>query len=70
MSKLNKDEVSQVFQQKGVSKDLASKFLAALQECEFARFAPGAPDVRMEETYQWALDILVTLEKELKNKKF
>lgn len=70
VSKLNKEEVLLVFQNKGVSNDLATRFLEALNECEFARFAPGAPEVRMEETYQRALDTLVMLEKELKNKKF
>lgn len=70
ISKLNKEEVSLAFQGKGVSQELADKFLETLNECEFARFAPGAPEVRMEETYQRAMDTLVTLEKELKNKKF
>ena len=70
LSRLNKDEVSQVFEQKGVPDELGFKFLEALNECEFARFAPGASGVQMEETYQRALDTLVTLEKELKNKKY
>ncbi|MEE4176935.1 MAG: BatD family protein [Bacteroides sp.] len=69
VSELNKEEVSLVFKQKEVSQEMAQKFLEALNECEFARFAPGAPEVRMEEIYQRAMDTLVTLEKELKNKK-
>ncbi len=70
VSRLNKEQVSDVFQQKGVQPGLAAKFMEALNECEFARFAPGSPQTRMDETYQRALDTIVTLEKELKNKKF
>jgi len=69
VSRLNKEEVSEVFQQKGVQEELAAKFLETLNECEFARFAPGSPQTRMDETYQRALDTIVTLEKDLKNKK-
>lgn len=70
VSRLNKEQVSDVFQQKGVQEVLAARFIDALNECEFARFAPGSPHARMDETYQRALDTIVTLEKELKNKKF
>lgn len=70
VSKLNKEEVSEVFQQKGVPEELAAKFLVALNECEFARFAPGSLETRMDETFQRAMDTLITLEKDLRNKKF
>ncbi|MBW6497710.1 MAG: BatD family protein [Bacteroidales bacterium] len=70
VSRLNKEQVSEVFGQKGVPEEMAGKFLETLNECEFARFAPGSPQTRMDETYQRALDTIVTLEKELKYKKF
>lgn len=70
VSKLNKEAVSEIFAQREVSNELAEKFLATLNECEFARFAPGSPQSRMDETFQRAMDTLITLEKELRNKRF
>jgi len=69
VSKLSKDVVSDVFNQKGVKTELANKFIETLNDCEYARFAPGEPRARMDETYNQAIDTIVVLEKELKNKK-
>ncbi len=69
VANLNKDVVSEVFDRKGVSPELAQRFIDALNDCEFARFAPGEPIARMDETYQQAIDTIVILEKELNNKK-
>ena len=70
VSKLNKEAVAEEFAQREVPTELAEKFLETLNECEFARFAPGSPQSRMDETYQRAMDTLITLEKELRNKRF
>jgi hypothetical protein len=69
VSKLSKEVVADVFEKKGVKPELASKFIETLNECEYARFAPGEPAAKMDETYQKAIDTIVILEKELKNKK-
>lgn len=65
--KLNKDNVVEVFIQKGLPHDIADQFLTTLDECEFARFAPGSPQRHLDETYQKTMEMLVTLEKNLKN---
>ncbi|HSV88704.1 MAG TPA: BatD family protein, partial [Bacteroidales bacterium] len=65
--KLNKDNVIEVFSHKGINPSLADQFLSTLDECEFARFAPGAPEKRLDETYQRSMEMLVNLEKNLKN---
>lgn len=70
VSKLNKDAVSEVFSQREVPSDLADRFIETLNECEFARFAPGSPQSKMDETYQRTLDTIITLEKELRTKRF
>jgi len=69
IASLNKEVVADVFGKKGVSPELAAKFIATLNECEYARFAPGEPIAKMDETYQQTLETIVVLEKELKNKK-
>ncbi len=69
VANLNKEVVSEVFERKGVSHELAQRFIGALNDCEYARFAPGEPTARMDETYRHAIDTIVVLEKELKNKK-
>ncbi|TVR40740.1 MAG: protein BatD [Bacteroidia bacterium] len=67
VSRLNKENVAGAFASRGVSAELASRFLEGLEECEFARFSPGGMDSPMEKTYNKALETLVTLEKELRN---
>lgn len=69
VANLNKEVVAEVFERRKVSPELAQRFIGALNDCEYARFAPGQPATRMDETYQQAIDTIVVLEKELKNKK-
>lgn len=65
VSKLNKDNIAEAFNQKGVSVELAEEFLAGLTECEYARFAPASLENPMQESYDKALQTIITLEKEL-----
>ena len=67
VSRLNKENVTARFRDKKVPETLANKFLEGLITCEFARFAPAGNDVPMEDTYQKALETIITLEKELKS---
>lgn len=67
VSRLNKENVAGAFASRGVSGELANRFLEGLEECEFARFSPGGMESSMENTYNRALETLVTLEKELRN---
>ncbi len=65
---LNKDNVASAFREKKVSGELADKFLEGLDECEFARFSPTGNSSPLRESYQMALETIVTLEKELRKK--
>jgi len=65
--KLNKDNVVEVFSQRGLRREIADQFLSTLDACEYARFAPGTSANRLEEIYHKTMEILVALEKNLKN---
>ncbi len=67
VSQLSKENVAAAFRSKQVPDSLAKSFLDGLQECEFARFAPKGMESPMEETYNKAMDTIVTLENELRN---
>ncbi len=68
-SKLNKEEAKLAFQQKKISEEASNAFLEVLHECEFARFAPAQDDDQMERIYGRAVQSMVKLEKEIKNKR-
>ncbi len=69
VSILNKENVAGAFRAKRVPQELADSFINTLNDCEFARFAPGEKDDRMAEIYQKAFDTIITIEKDLRNKK-
>ena len=46
-----------------------SKFLTALDECEFERYAPGDPAGNMNKTFESAMTAIMNIEDVMKNKK-
>lgn len=62
---LNREHVNRVFIEKNVSGHLAEKFLQTIDECEYARFAPGSSPALMDEVYEKTLVTIIDLEKEL-----
>ncbi len=68
VARLNKENVASAFSKKNIPGELADKFLESLTECEFARFSPSGHANPLEESYQMALETIVTLEKELRKK--
>lgn len=68
VARLNKENVASAFREKRIPVELADKFLEGLAECEFARFSPVGNDKPLMESYQTALETIVTLEKELRKK--
>jgi uncharacterized membrane protein len=69
VSILNKENVEGAFKASKVAPELSDSFISMLNDCEFARFAPGEKEDRMAEIYHKALNTIVTIEKELRNKK-
>jgi hypothetical protein len=51
---------------KSISEDSIGKFTGVLENCEFARFAPGDKSGKMQEIYNEALEVISKIEQELK----
>ncbi len=62
---LSRDQISKAFSEKQVPHHLAEKFLQAIDECEYARFAPGSASAMMDEVYEKSMVTIIDLEKEL-----
>ena len=54
VSELTKDNVRQRLTEKGVASDAIDAYLHAIDDCEFARFAPGDPASMMQRVYEQA----------------
>lgn len=65
-SDLTKDNVRNVLNTRNVSETSIDKFLATLDEAEFARYAPSAANIKNEDIYKDAVEIITQLEGEIK----
>ena len=68
VSQLTKDNVEAKLTDHGVSAQLIGEFLAALNECEFARYAPGNQNEAMDKVYSTAVDVISKMENSIKKK--
>ncbi len=59
---LNKDNVRQLLTERGVGENTLESFFSVLENCEFARFAPGAVSATMEQTLDEATDVINKIE--------
>ena len=64
-SKLSMDTVSEAMKEKKVPDDLTQQFIDTLNSCEFARFAPGSAEEKMEELYRKGIEVITKAEKVL-----
>ena len=64
-SQLSMDTVREMMSGKNVPEDIVNQFIELLNSCEFARFAPGDPDKKMEELYEKGLEVITKAEKNL-----
>lgn len=63
---LSKDNVEAELSSRGVPAELISAFIAVINDCEFARYAPGNPEDTMENVFEKAVSLISQIEKELK----
>lgn len=63
---LTKDNVRSILLNRNVSEELITKFLFILDEAEFARYAPIASNLRIEEIYNNVVDVITKMEGEIK----
>ena len=66
VSQLSKDNIEEELNKYGVSEDLIKAFISTLNECEFARYAPGNQNEAMDKVYSSAIDIISKMENSIK----
>lgn len=62
VSQLSKDNIEEELIRYGVSEDLIKVFIDTLNECEFARYAPGNQSEAMDKVYASAIDVISKME--------
>lgn len=67
LSRLSKDNVEEELQNYGVKEELIQEFIAALNNCEFARFAPGNDNQAMDKVYTASLEVISKMENSIKH---
>ena len=65
-SQLSMNSVKEIMLSKEVSEEIVNEFVELLNNCEFARFAPGDPGKKMDELYQKGIELITKAEKLLK----
>lgn len=66
VSQLSKDNVEEALIAKNVDNELIKTFIKVLNDCEFARFAPGDPAQAMDNLYQDAINVISKMENSIK----
>ena len=67
VSRLSKDNIEEKLRNHGVSEDLIKEFLNALNDCEFARFAPGDENQAMDKVYSSSIEVISKMENSIKH---
>ena len=62
-SKLSMETVSETMKANNVPDELTQQFVDTLNSCEFARFAPGSAEEKMDDLYQRGIDVISKAEK-------
>jgi len=67
VSQLSKDNIEYELTKYGVNEELIKEFIAVLNECEFARYAPGDEHAAMDNIYQSAIAVISKMENTIKH---
>jgi len=67
VSRLSKDNIEEKLRNHGVNEDLIREFLNALNDCEFARFAPGDENQAMDKVYSSSIEVISKMENSIKH---
>ena len=67
--KLLRENVEEKLAGSGVGEETIKKFIHALDECEFERYAPGDKGVSMNKTFESAMTAIMEIETDMRNKK-
>lgn len=63
---LAKESISTMLLARGVNDDVVNDYIALLDQCEFARYAPESGDTMMKETYEKALAVIFDMDSQIK----
>jgi len=66
ISQLSKDNIEEELQKHQVADELIKEFINNLNECEFARYAPGNQDEKMDKIYSSAINVISKMENSIK----
>jgi len=66
VSQLSKDNIEEELQKHQVDDELIKAFIDTLNDCEFARYAPGNQDEKMDKIYSSAIDVISKMENSIK----
>lgn len=67
VSRLSKDNIEEKLRNHGVDEDQIREFLNALNDCEFARFAPGDENQAMDKVYSSSIEVISKMENSIKH---
>ena len=66
VSQLSKENIAAELTEKGVNDILVKELHNVLNECEFARYAPGDANAAMDNVYNMAIEIISKMESSIK----
>ena len=69
VTQLSRENISQQLTERGVDAETVNLFIGALDECEYARYAPGDASGNMNKVYDAAIQAIMKIEDFLKGKK-
>ncbi|MCR4603633.1 MAG: BatD family protein [Prevotella sp.] len=69
VSQLSRENISQRLQERGVDEQITSRFIEAIDECEFVRYAPGDAQGNMSRVYEKSITAIEQIESVKKVKK-
>lgn len=67
VSRLSKDNIEEKLRNHGVNEELIKEFLNALNDCEFARFAPSDENQAMDKVYSSSIEVISKMENSIKH---
>ena len=67
VSQLSKDNIEMELSRYGVSENLVKEFIDTLNECEFARYAPGNENEAMDKVYSASVEVISKMENSIKH---
>ncbi len=67
-AELSRDNISELLQRKGVEEERVKEFIAVLDTCEYARYAPGSgSEQEMSKVYSDSIEVITRLDKNIRN---